>query len=411
MADYLHKDGCTVKVENDIRVAKKLVVAKQYDAVFILIDSPDCYGMDFIRWMQEKVLGIKCVGILLHRDTPLHNEVYRLSGNNCFYFHSIARDMLAQDLDKIFNQDGKMRWYERRSPAFQDCAKRILQEANLHENLLIFGESGTGKCSIARLIHFHAEWHNEKFVVADCGSFLDLAEARDRIVGTPVVDKDKIAQNQQSLLAQSNGGTLLVDHVEKLPLEIQEIFVSVLDAGQYYDQRTKRYMPYRGRIIFSSSMNLVEMTMDGQFSERLYHFMSANVMRVPTLTECKADIIPLAESFIREICTNRGIPMLSLTKEAKTKLQTHIYTGNVRELYGVVSGACTSTHGNTIGANDLLFLTPVDSKYRHSREYTLKKNLRATHGNITLAAKKLGVDRTTVTRWMKDFGLKKEDFK
>lgn len=398
-------------MESDIRTAKKIVVDKTFDAVFVVIDGPDSYGMDLVRWMQEKVLCVKCIGILLHHNAPLFNEVYKLSGNNCFYFHSIARDLLAQDLEQIFSQDGKTRWYERRSPAFRECGRRILQEANLRENLLILGAQGTGKCSIARLIHFHADWHNEKFVVADCGSFLDIVEARNRIVGTPVVNKDKIVQNQQSLLAESNGGTLLVDHVERLPLDIQEIFVSVLDAGQYYDQRARRYMSYKGRIIFSSSSDLEKLTKDGMFSERLFHFMSANVMRVPTLTECQSDIIPLAESFIQEICTNRKIPLLTLTKGAKDKLQSHIYTGNVRELYGVVSGACTSTHGTTIGADDLLFLTPTDSKYRHSREYTLKKSLKETHGNITMAAKKLGVDRTTATRWMKEFGLKKEDFK
>lgn len=282
-------------------------------------------------------------------------------------------------------------------------------EAKSRQNLLITGEHGSGKCSIARIIHNHGE-NRGKFIVADCASFRDEQEAHDRIVGCKDLEKSAVYRSQQGLLCQSNGGTLLVDHVERLPYNLQEMFVTIIEDGKYYDMATKKYLRYDGRIIFTAAGNLEESVMNKTFSSRLYHAMRQSVMRVPSLPECFDDIVPLANAFTKDICQKRGLDIPELTKGAEAKLKKHVWTGNIRELYSVISNACNIFHGNTIGEIDLHLLEPLDVGYHHSEEYILKKALRDTNGNISAVGRLLRKDRTTVIRHMKKYSIKRKDF-
>lgn len=410
IADLLHKGGCNAKVTTDIRHARREAKKMKYDVIFSVVNSPDCYGMELLKWLQDTVYGVNRICITMKESTSLYNEVYKLGVNDCFYFHAIERDILAERMNSMFKSNDSFIFYGRRSPAFKECGERILAEGKSTRNLLIIGEHGSGKCSIARLIHSHGELRSGKFIVASCATFRNEEEAHERIVGSDNLKKNPMYRSQQGLLCQSNGGTLLVDHVEKLPYNLQEMFVDVIEEGKYYDMATKQYVQYTGRLIFTASNTLQEMVMEGKFSPRLYHTMRQSVMRVPSLYECADDIIPLAKAFITEICTERGILIPKLTKGAENALNKHLWTGNIRELYAVISNACSIFHGNTIGDLDLELLEPTESGYQHSDEFKLKKALRTTNGNVSAAARILKKDRTTVTRQMNKYNVKRKDF-
>lgn len=410
IADLLHKGGCTSKVITDIRNARKEAKLMKYDVIFSVVSSLDCYGMELLKWLQDTIFGVSRIGIIMNENSGLYNKVYKLGVNECFYFHSIERDVLAECMASMFKKEDSFCWYERRSPAFKECGRRILAEGKSRRNLLIVGEHGSGKCSIARLIHNHGELKGNKFVVANCAAFRDEDDAHERIVGGDKLQKSPIYRSQQGLLCQSNGGTLLVDHVEKLPYHLQEMFVEVIEDGTYYDKATNIHLKYTGRLIFTAPNSLQEMVMEGKFSPRLYHAIRQSVMRVPSLYECAQDIIPLAKAFIVEICNERSIPIPSLTKGAEAALSKHLWEGNIRELYAVMSNACAIFHGNTIGELDLELIEPMGNGYQHSEEFILKKALRDTNGNISAAARILKKDRTTVTRQMSKYNLKRKDF-
>lgn len=406
ISDLLHKDGCNAKVFTDIRNAKSAVQKEEYDVIFSVVAGFDSPGMEFLKWLQDTVFGIRRVGMTKEDNTDLTSYVYRLGVNHCFFFHSIQRDLLAECMESMFKGENSFIWYQRRSPAFKTCAERILAEGNYRRTLFIFGESGSGKCSVARLIHHHSIL-NGKFVVADCVHLSNDKYAYERIVGSKDLKKTAIFRSQQGLLCQSNGGTLLVDHIEKLPLHLQEIFVSVIEEQKYYDTVTGTMRPYTGRLIFTGPC-LDDLVREGTFSSRLYHTISQSVMRVPTLTECKEDILPLANAFLEEICKERNIEKPTFTKEAEEKLKNHVWSGNLRELYSSISSACDVFHGKMIGASDLNLLEPEG--YIHSEKFILKKVLTTTHGNISASSRLLGKDRTTIARNMKKYGMKREDF-
>lgn len=410
IADLLHKGGCNSKVITDIRNAKSAVKKTTYDVIFSVVDGSDCYGMELLKWLQKTVYGVNRVCITKTECTNLYNEIHKLGVNNCFFYHAIERDILAECLNAMFNKEDSFIWYERRSPAFRECGQRILAEGKSTRNLLITGEHGSGKCSIARLIHSHGELCGGKFLVANCSTFRDEDDAHDRIVGCDNLKKNAMFRSQQGLLCQSNGGTLLIDHVEKLPYNLQEMFVAVIEDGKYYDMATKKYLHYNGRLIFTASDSLQELVMEGTFSPRLYHTMRQSVMRVPSLCECSDDIIPLAKAFINEICVERSIPIPELTKGAESALNRHVWSGNIRELYSTISNACSIFHGNTISELDLELLEPLGSGYQHSDEFRLKKALRSTNGNVSAASRLLKKDRTTITRQMNKYKIKRKDF-
>lgn len=411
MADLLSKGGCTSKIVNFISVAKKEAQTKEYDVIFSFVTGLSCDGMEYLKWLQNTIIDVRRVGIAMKQDVELTCEVFKLGVNACFYFHSIERDILAEHMDSMFSEEmDSQKWYERRSTAFKECGDRILAEAKSRLNLLIIGESGSGKCSIARIVHNHGESKHKSFVTANCVGFNDAKEAYDRIVGTRGLEKNAIYRSQLGLLAQSNGGTLLVDHVDKLPLDLQEMFVEIIESGTYFELSANKNLRYTGRMIFTASENLEEKVREGEFSARLYFAIRHNVMRVPSLAECHADIIPLAEAFITEFCLQRGLAIPSLTKGAEEKLVNHIWLGNIRELYSTISSAVTACRGTKIGIEHISLFEPYDGKYHHSEEYRLKKALKESRGNITQTGIIMGINRTTVNRKMKRYKLNRMDF-
>ena len=413
LADLIRsrKDGCEIKIVTDIRDAKRLSESRKYDVVFSLVNGDDCYGMEFMKWLHDNVIGVRRVGVMIQNNISLVNEVYKLGAMYCFYFHSIERDLLAENLEYIFKPDGEVKWFERRSPAFKACGERILMEAKSRGNLLITGEAGTGKCSISRLIHNHSEWRRGKFVIADCSSFKSEDEAYDRFRGAPDLQKTVMYRSQLGLLAQANEGTLMIDHIEKLPLAMHDMIVEIIEKKVYYDIRLKKDMPFSGRFMFTASEDLKERVQNGSFSKRLYFTISQSVMRLPSLSECTDDIIPFAEEFIKEFSQRRNLGIIpKLTEGAKRKLIEHVWSGNIRELYSTISSACFAFRGTTIGIGDIELFEPVDTGYRHSQIFLLKKALKTTRGNVSKAAEILKVDRTTVTRWMKNHKLDRNDF-
>lgn len=149
------------------------------------------------------------------------------------------------------------------------------------------------------------------------------------------------------------------------------------------------------------------MVRDGDFSKALYHCLCANMLVVPTLSECQDDIIPLAEAFIKQLCASLGNSIPKLTAGACKKLLNHVWTGNVRELYSTISQACNTFKGNTIGKDDIILQDIHEEGPIHSRRYKLRKALEYTKGNKSKAADILGIHRCTIHKWIKQEGLPK----
>ncbi|MCM1142928.1 MAG: sigma 54-interacting transcriptional regulator [Muribaculum sp.] len=402
--EMISKRGFTARISTEIRDAKKIIEQKGCDCLVVAVTGEDCDGMKLLEWTNDTILSVIKYGVAISNNHTLYNKVFKLGANYCFYFDSLTIDNLTSVLDKVYCDSENFKWHQRNSCGFESCAKKILSETQKETTLLTVGAQGTGKTAIARLIHNHSPRRNYPFVVAECSHYDDPLKIMDIFKGKDTGTKNPFYKNQQGLLAQANGGTLYIHEVCHLPLNVQEVLATVVERRVFTPHNLNKEIKFSGRIIFSTKVDLGELVAKGEFSEKLYLLIHRDVLRVPPLSDCQDDIIPLAEAFIYEICKSNDGSIPILTEGAKNKLRTHIWNGNVRELYTTVSRACMEYRGSKIGKDDIILtdVSEAGSKHGHSRRYRVMKALRYTKGNKAQAAKILGVNRTTIYTWIKE---------
>lgn len=411
METMLSQQGYDVKIATDIKVAKDFLRKDDCGYLISHVTSSDCDGMNLLKWVNETVIGLKKYGLVAidHRLCPeLSRLVFKLGANDCFFFDSLTVDNLTVVLVEILKYAESIEWCDRRSDAFKECTRRMLIESNSHGSLLITGESGVGKSSIAQTIHAEGCRKNMPFVVADCSQYAGEHDAMKMLRGQDNNIKHPLYRNQQGLLSQSNGGTLFIRNIHKLPLVAQEVLADVIQRHVFIPHFMSKEINFTGRIIASTGENLEHLVSEGDFSEKLYHLITSSVLHVTTLAECQEDVIPLANTFIHYYCKRNDINVPKLTKGAMNKLENHIWGGNVRELFSTISRACSEFRGDTIGKDDIVLAEISPVKIHHSRAYEVKKALRRTKGNKAAAARQLGITRATLYIWMDEDGIERD---
>lgn len=407
MEEIFSRQGIKIRCTHDLRDAKMVLERQNCNFLVVAVSGSDCDGIRLLEWANDTILGVRKFGVAMTQCDTLYNKVYKLGADCCFYYDSLVFDRLSFAIEEIFNDSDKEKWYQRRSSGFQDCTRRIVSESNNDGTLLLTGPHGVGKSAIARVIHDNSVRRNGKFIVAECAHYTGDSESMDIFRGKETGVKHPLYRNQQGLLAQANDGTLFIHEVSRLPIAVQEVLATVIQRGVFMPKNMTKEVPFTGRVIISTTEDLGRLVIKGEFSEALYHCISSSIMSVPSLAECQEDVVPLAQAFISQFCDASCIPLMKLTKGAINKLEHHIWAGNVRELFGVISRACSDCDGKTIGKDDIT-LADLPRPDRHTRRFKIKKALRHTKGNKAKASELLGINRTTLYKWMKEEGIRKD---
>lgn len=400
MEDIFSRIGKNIRTTDSVSDAKRILERHDCSMLVVAVAGKDCDGIKLLEWTNDTILGIKKVGVAMSQSHDLYNKVYKLGADHCFFFDSLVLDMLTVAIEELHKD--KEHWFHRDSGGFHGCSNRIIAESNSDATLLLAGPQGVGKSAIARLIHNNSSRRSGPFIVAECAHYMSATESMDIFRGKETGIKHPLYRNQQGLLAQANGGTLFIHEVCLLPLHVQEVLATVIQRGVFMPQNMTKEVKFNGRVIFSTKVDLAEKVRDGEFSEALYHCIHSNVLRVPPLSDCLEDVIPLAEGFISQYCESMGKSVPKLTKGAINKLNNHIWTGNVRELFSTITRACGDFRGETIGKDDIILNEIHKANDSHSRRYKIMKALRHTKGNKAQAAKVLGINRTTLYTWIKE---------
>lgn len=400
MEEIFSRPGMNIRTTDSVSDAKRILERSDCSMLVVAVVGKDCNGIKLLEWTNDTILGVKKVGVAMSESHDLYNKVYKLGADQCFYFDSLVVDRLTLAIEE-FHKD-EQRWFQRKSSGFHGCSQRIITEANSDSTLLLAGPHGVGKSAIARLIHDNSPRRSGAFIVAECAHYMSASESMDIFRGKETGIKHPLYRNQQGLLAQANGGTLFIHEVCLLPLHVQEVLATVIQRGVFTPQNLTKEVKFNGRIIISSKADLAEKVREGEFSETLYHCIHGNVLRVPPLSDCLDDVIPLAEGFVRQYCAAEGIKVPKLTKGAINKLENHVWTGNVRELFSTMTRACSEFRGETIGKDEIMLNEIQRTSDNHTRKYRVQKALRHTKGNKAQAAKLLGVNRSTLYTWMKE---------
>jgi DNA-binding NtrC family response regulator len=312
------------------------------------------------------------------------------------------------------------------SPAMRELSAQVGALGPAPLDVLIEGETGTGKELTARAIH-DASRRRGPFVVLDSGALSpSLAEAT--IFGVRKGAFTGADRDQVGVFEAANQGTLFIDEVGELPLDLQVKFLRALDnrevnrLGEPGQQRRVDV-----RVVAATHRDLRRTVAAGEFREDLYYRLARAVIRTPPLRERGDDIVALAEFFLDNSCREYGLT-LSLSREAVAAIRRHTWPGNVRELRNVIEEAAHRTRSGEIAAQSLrigpepgfggitgLTVQPRalgvtgTQNYRQVHadvdRWLLPEVLEASAGNLSQAARSLGISRDTLRSRLRELGI------
>src|SRR6266851_2535474 len=302
------------------------------------------------------------------------------------------------------------------SEAMRRVQKAIGLAADSNAIVLILGETGTGKELVARALHDHSRRKESPFVAVNCAAIpADLLESE--LFGHVKGSFTGATSDRSGAFREANGGTLLLDEIGDMPPAMQAKILRVL--------QDKVVMPVGGRpaavdirVIAATHRDLTEWIAEGRFREDLYYRLNIVRITLPPLRERLADILPLAEHFLRAASTQGP---KQLTASAAARLLSHSWPGNVRELKNVIERANVFVRGNVIDAGDLDLASdipgtssalPVDwlagdlpTAVARPEEAMIRRTLGACGGNRAEAARRLNVHRKLLYSKMQLYGL------
>ncbi len=285
------------------------------------------------------------------------------------------------------------------SPAWQEVLRKATQVAATETTVLLTGESGTGKEVAARFIHRASARHAGPFVSINCAALPEqLFEAE--LFGYERGAFTSANQTKPGQVELASGGVLFLDEITEMSVSAQAKFLRVLQEREFQRLGGTRLLKANIRVIAATNRDLRKGMERGEFREDLFYRLGVFDIQIPPLRERPSDILPLSETFLKEIGTSFGRPPAGLTREARHVLLHYEWPGNVRELRNVLEramilceGALIDTHHVTLqsGArplrNDTTDLSVVERT-------TIAKVLHECRGNKTRAARRLGLSRT-----------------
>jgi transcriptional regulator with PAS, ATPase and Fis domain len=297
---------------------------------------------------------------------------------------------------------------------------RLEQAAKSPETVLLLGESGTGKELLARAIHDVSPRKDGPFVVFDCAAVpQNLAEAE--LFGYMKGAFTGAVQARAGLIEESHGGTLFIDEIGELPLELQPKLLRALEARQVRRLGSSEWRQLDTRVVAATHRDLVSRIAAGAFREDLYYRLAVVEAHVPPLRERKDDIPLLVERFLAAQSPPRALDQLPPNTLAM--LTAHDWPGNVRELRNVVArlvlfpdlqgDAIPSAAGRAGGApTDLAALVRLGLRdaremvIEHFERAYLEAKLREHAGNVVRAAEAMGISRALAYRLLARYGLR-----
>jgi two-component system, NtrC family, nitrogen regulation response regulator NtrX len=217
------------------------------------------------------------------------------------------------------------------SSAIQDIKEKIKKYSNLDLNVLIYGESGTGKMLVAKQLHLNSKRSDKPFVVANCANLSD-EKADSELFG--IFENGKLLRN--GLLFDAKGGYFLFDEISSLSLEVQSKILKVIEENKFTRTGQNEEIILDTRFIFTTNKNLEVEISEGRFREDLFHRINVLQITIPALRDRAEDIDEFVKLLSEQICKAYNINRKTFSEKAIQSLRTFRWPGNVRELKNTI---------------------------------------------------------------------------
>src|SRR5213595_3461175 len=238
-----------------------------------------------------------------------------------------------------------------RAPEMDKLYRIIAKAAHSIHPVLILGESGTGKEMVARAIHYSGPLRDKPFIPVDCGSLVPTL-IESELFGYVKGAFTGAMQAKEGLLAIADGGTVFLDEVGELPVDLQAKLLRALQEKEIRPVGSTKLVPINVRILAATNRNLEQSVSQGSFRRDLFFRLNVLSLRIPPLRERRQDIPLLGTAFLERLSHTSG-RTFELTDDAMKALLAHDWPGNVRELENCLERCCAMASGSVINVVDL----------------------------------------------------------
>jgi two-component system, NtrC family, response regulator AtoC len=439
-------DTYDVTCAEDGARALSLLAAQEFDVVVSDVRMPGADGFEVLRAVKSRHPDTEVVMMTAYATVPDAVEAMRAGAFDYLqkpFLPDAAAELVARALERrrLRLQAEALR---RTSPgtdfvysgvvgqsaAMQEAHRLLEQAARLDISVLLTGETGTGKELAARAVHLNSARRERPFVAVNCGALpTELVESE--LFGHGKGAFTGAAQAKAGLFEEANGGTLFLDEVGELPLSAQVKLLRVLQEREVRRVGETRPVPVDVRVVAATHRDLRAEATQGRFREDLFYRLNVFPVQLPPLRERKEDIPLLAAHLLEKHGKALGRTLEGFTAEALRALVGYPWPGNVRELENAVMRAVAVAAGPSVTERDLPpevrerqagvlpggaaaqlpYREALDlARDRFSREY-LTALLKDFEGNVTRAAERAGIERESLHRLLKRYGIRSDDFK
>jgi DNA-binding NtrC family response regulator len=434
LAHILKKDGYSPLLAENGRQAIDILAKEEVDLVLTDLRMPGLDGMAVLAetknlWPSTEVVvitGYASVDTAVEamRQGAYHyiSKPFKINELRAIVEKALEKSLLRKEIqnlrEQVYTRTGTSKIIGQ-SPKIQALRETINQVAQLDCNVVIQGETGTGKELVARTIHELSPRAEERFVAFNCGAFTEelitselFGHERGAFTGANTVKK--------GLLEMAEGGTVFFDEIGELPLSMQVKLLRVLQERTLMRVGGTDEINMDIRILAATNKDLKREAEEGTFRTDLFYRLDVLTIRVPSLSERREDI-PLLSNHFLEKYTRPGRVAPRLSVEAAQRLMSYEYPGNIRELENIIQRILIHCEGEVVEphhlVDDLCNTSAVVVRgnrqdwpplSEHEKQYILKV-LDEVEGNKSSAAKILGIDRVSLWRKIKRYGLEDPD--
>lgn len=283
-------------------------------------------------------------------------------------------------------------------------------------NILILGESGTGKGLVAEVVHCNSQRKDKPFISINCSAIPEnLLESE--LFGYRKGAFTGAASDKKGLITMADQGTLFLDEIGDMPSSLQAKILKVIETGEVYPIGETKPIHADIRLVAATNKNLEEQIQKGLFREDLYYRLNVIEVKIPSLRERKEDIDVLARHFVETYSKENNKKVAGITDEAMDILLNYPWPGNIRELRNVIERAVVLSGSDRIDISELpdrlktarsgKSVQTLKARLEYCEEKIIKDALQAHAWNKDEVARELDVDLATLYRKIKKLGIEK----
>lgn len=427
LSRILTLEGYEVREARSLSDARQQLRKEEIDVICCDVRLEDGNGVEFVKELRDSYPLAETILLTAYGNIPDGIQAIR---NGAFDYITKGDDndriipLLAQAMARVKEKKNAAIRVEKEgstqnnwdriaghSEALLQAKKLAQRAATTDATILLLGETGTGKEVFANAIHQGSNRASQSFVAVNCTAFpRDLLEGE--LFGHKAGAFTGATRDKKGLLEVANKGTILLDEIGDMPMDMQAKLLRVLENGEFIKLGDTKPSRVDVRIIAATHRDLKERVAQGLFREDLYYRLNIVTIELPALRDRAGDIELLAAEILSSQALRSGQKPLKISPAAMRLLRQHEWKGNIRELKNILERACILADDNTIEPEHLPFeiqnsTNSNDLSLSAVENQHIRKVLAVTAGNKTRTAEILGIGLTTLYRKMEEYGIEK----